>query len=382
MRSDIVNPAERHLQSLDGLRGIAVISVLIYHSTFVNSAGHGAALRVIGNVTSSGWVGVDVFFCLSGFLITSILLKAASNEDFLRNFYIRRVLRIFPLYYVVLLVCMGLTPLLHIQWHGTIPYFIAYLQNYAPYAALSLTCGHISLHLEHFWSLAVEEQFYIVWPFLILFVGARRRFIAIPLTLVVLCPMLRAIAIAVGMQPISLYVWTPFRIDDLAWGAVGALIVRFWPGKTRMWGVLIGTAGLIGIAVLVARQGSLVPEDSLVQRYGFTAIGAAVCALLLLLAAQVEPLTKVFSNASLRWFGKYSYGIYVFHYIFFDMYQPVRHFVAVRTGSKGLGALALVATTFMVGCGLAWLSYNFFEQHFLKMKESLTQHARKPAMAG
>src|SRR5262245_16358318 len=155
-------PASRsHYPGLDGLRGIAILLVILYHNfgfiPFLNY----------------GWLGVDLFFVLSGFLITEILLKTRTTTNYFKNFYTRRVLRIFPLYYLCLILVIVIFPLIK-----NFPYdlsfyrenqvwFWFYLQNWM---LIFKQWNDSAILLNHFWSLAVEEQFYIVWPLLVLLI--------------------------------------------------------------------------------------------------------------------------------------------------------------------------------------------------------------------
>jgi peptidoglycan/LPS O-acetylase OafA/YrhL len=174
-----------HYPALDGLRGVAIIAVIIYHNfPYGNSL--------------FGWLGVDLFFVLSGFLITGILMKSVQQETkkgFLKNFYIRRILRIFPLYYLFLFVFLFLFPTLGILKNEVLEYqedkwwFIFYLQNWL----FTNNIPENSLFLNHFWSLGVEEQYYMLWPLIILLVRKPKRLIGILVGLLILLFIFRSI---------------------------------------------------------------------------------------------------------------------------------------------------------------------------------------------
>jgi peptidoglycan/LPS O-acetylase OafA/YrhL len=117
---------KKHVPALDGLRGAAIIGVLLYHFAVVAYAGKGPMLAMLGAGVNACWVGVDLFFVLSGFLITGILLDTMGKSNYFRNFYIRRALRIFPLYLGVVSVLLAATGVLHLHWSGTIPYLLLY----------------------------------------------------------------------------------------------------------------------------------------------------------------------------------------------------------------------------------------------------------------
>ena len=164
-----INYKRSHYPALDGLRGVAILLVVFYH--FFDFT----------NYFFWGWLGVDLFFVLSGFLITNILLRTLYQPDFLRNFYVRRILRIFPLYYFALILILVVLPFfqsLHLDlsyYQENQAWFWIYLQNWL----FVFKPLHGSKLLLHFWSLAVEEQFYLIWPIIILLVRRPKTLLAI-----------------------------------------------------------------------------------------------------------------------------------------------------------------------------------------------------------
>ena len=158
--------APRHIPALDGVRGIAAATVFVLHygggaqSTF-------APIRILGEALHLGWAGVSLFFVLSGFLITGILWDGFRQEHWWRNFYARRSLRIFPLYYLSLLLALLFALTIDAGQHNlsSLLVYALYLQNIPTLMAHVVQFAHIVL--GHFWSLAVEEQFYLIWPFLL-----------------------------------------------------------------------------------------------------------------------------------------------------------------------------------------------------------------------
>lgn len=154
------NSSSNHIPSLDGYRGLAVLLVISFH--FLSRTGTGP-LAVIASV---GWSGVDAFFVLSGYLITGILYRRRGTHGFFRDFYARRALRLFPLYYFILVAIFLLTPLLHVRWRlGQLPFFF-YGANFS--LSVDQTLGFVGpLRLQHLWTLALEEQFYLLWPWVV-----------------------------------------------------------------------------------------------------------------------------------------------------------------------------------------------------------------------
>ena len=222
------------MPTLDGLRGIAILLVMAFHFwLFGTSTGTTLWEQVYSSVARMGWVGVDLFFVLSGFLITGILYDSRGDSHLLpRLLYARRTVRIFPLYYASLAIFFGLIPLLLTLLHRR---GFADLQNSATAKLFAWTYllnwyeglkgfSVISASLEHFWSLSIEEQFYLAWPLLVLTL-ARRRLMALCAGLMTLAFILRLFLNRMHL-PDAAYMWTFCRTDSLAVGAMLALAAR------------------------------------------------------------------------------------------------------------------------------------------------------------
>ena len=166
-------PAGQYLPQLDGLRGVAISIALLNH--FVIPPDRGLLAWVARNTLTMGWVGVDLFFVLSGYLITGILLRAKAHPHYFRNFFARRVLRIFPLYFLLLAIVFLLSPVLPFGARGPVWPFVTYTSNYwvLLHQLGTLSTGAPYLPLAHTWSLAIEEQFYASLPFLVFFLDPR-----------------------------------------------------------------------------------------------------------------------------------------------------------------------------------------------------------------
>ena len=216
-----VNSNRFYYPALDGLRGVAILLVIIYHNfNFINQS-------------QFGWLGVDLFFVLSGFLITTILLNDAGSPHFLKNFFIRRILRIFPLYFLCLIIFLILFPFLGL-YKKELSFFIAnqwwlwtYLQNWL----YSLFLTDDAKMLTHLWSLAVEEQFYLIWPFIILLVKKPGKLFFIMLTVLFLVFFGRSLlwfSHITDLNYTTLYTFT--RIDGICIGSMVALLMSFRPG--------------------------------------------------------------------------------------------------------------------------------------------------------
>ncbi len=268
-------PNGRHVLAFDGLRGLAVILVLFFHLGAVSFGGHGWLMRWLGNLQLSGWIGVEIFFTLSGFLITRILLQTSRDQHYFRNFYLRRTLRIFPLYYGTLAILGVLALALRLDWNGCLPALLLYVQNFRTGdegLRLALTGKHGPILLAHFWSLAVEEQFYLFWPLLVWLLRGRRLFLAGPILIVIVCPLLRVVALREGVAFAPLRYWTFFHLDTLAWGALGAGVSSFCTAPfERVFRISVLLTGSLGCAaVLIAEHGRVLERSPVTVTVFFT----------------------------------------------------------------------------------------------------------------
>src|SRR5512137_2924489 len=286
-----------HHPALDGMRGVAVLMVLAFHLLHVDGEG-GTLERAILGATRSGWAGVDLFFVLSGFLITGILLDARGGPGYFRAFYARRVLRIFPLYYaylaVLFLAVPALLPALDVR-RETQGWLWTYLGN----VLFAREGGfQASPFTGHFWSLAVEEQFYLFWPFLV-WLLPRRWLAAACLGLVAGAFALRFAIHRTTFNATAAYVLTPARMDALAMGALVAIAARepaWWPRVRRAapW-VLVASAA--AIAAVWVHQGGLFGGDPVVQVWAFGPLAAGFAAVLVLAIADgASPLSRALSR--------------------------------------------------------------------------------------
>jgi peptidoglycan/LPS O-acetylase OafA/YrhL len=214
-----------HVPALDGIRGLAILMVMLYHLTLPPAA---ALDRVWAGIASFGWAGVDLFFVLSGFLITGILFDAKGGKHYFRNFYARRTLRIFPLYYAVMMVLLVIVPRLpfahaarYAAASGDQIWYWTYLSNFALGWRHEWNLGSLDLA----WSLAIEEQFYLLWPAVVFLLG-RRALIGICGAVIVAALAARTALTLWGAHPIPIHVLTPCRMDSLALGALVALAAR------------------------------------------------------------------------------------------------------------------------------------------------------------
>lgn len=365
MRSEQVLTAAKneHIGALDGLRAAAILLVLLYHLTPGRESSRGLQ-TLLFKVADIGWSGVDLFFVLSGFLITTKLLAARDDEHRFRDFYIRRALRIFPLYYATLVVVLLLVPAFTAFPFGDVKTQLAYWFYYSNFRAGDLATDAL-LPLGHFWSLAIEEQFYLLWPAVIFFCR-RRVSIAICLAIPIVTTLLRYAFATNGAEWTVTYGWTFCRADGLALGALLALwrpSVRFSAVAFALAAPVCAWAAWRDTATLVVR--SLDIPVAIFVRTLMPLAASIVFAALLVFALKLRPLARVLSIAPLRMLARYSYGIYVFHVLLLPTLSAL---ILPRFASPNVAALTLFVVGTLASLALAIVSYHAFEVHFLRLK--------------
>jgi len=371
-------PANRiYFPALDGLRGVAFLMVFATHYFQL----------------PWGWGGVDVFFVLSGFLITGILYDSRGQPHRLRSFYVRRTLRIFPLYYGLMLLLLLSYPIFRWQWNLHWLVWPAYLGNFvrdlrafapgspfqrmADAQLLSRVFPRVQLYFGHFWSLCVEEQFYLIWPWVVFWLPGRRKLLCVCLAWVAVCPLLRLLASHTLPQFMldqeALYRSTPFRIDALLLGGAIALARRGPSPRRLLIAARIGFAALFSVLLLwlaldpAARH---TPEGYVYPPWRFTwglTFIDVLSACLIVMALESGSLTfRLFNLRPLRWLGRISYGAYVFHDILHVEWIRV---ALTFTGHWKIATAALgLASTLL----LAWASFRWFETPFIRLKDRWT----------
>ncbi|HVY94890.1 MAG TPA: acyltransferase [Bryobacteraceae bacterium] len=361
-----VSTPDSRIIELDGLRGIAILLVLLTHFFSYSMMGRqwsGVAALAM-KVTEPGWLGVDLFFVLSGFLITGILLNARGDCHYARNFYMRRALRILPLYLAVLLLML-------VSYRGSGPAVLLGLAmsiNVAPILHIAVPLGGAAL-----WSLAVEEHFYLIWPWIVRAV----RPATLGAVCISICLLEPAIRAAFRFQVDDVYFYSWFRFDGLAWGALIAVLVhlRRLRGETSgkkplMMGALLIAVSLAAIA-LGLPHGILHRANRLGAAFQFALAEMALAGFVLMVVTN----TGSRAGAILRFpllllFGDLSYCLYITHEMVAGLIDKIAsHFVDLNAQMSRFSFISIRAALAIALClGIAILSRNFFERPILALK--------------
>jgi peptidoglycan/LPS O-acetylase OafA/YrhL len=368
-----------HLPALDGLRGLAV-AIVVWHNAALTGPGFGsgAVAGLLNLAANLGWMGVQLFFVLSGFLITGILLDEKGAPHQFRNFYMRRSLRIFPLYYAVLifafmiLPALGSSPAWSIVDTSREIWYWTYLDNWV----VSIEGGGGGL--SHFWSLAVEEQFYLLWPFAVIMLR-RRALFGMCLLLIASAPLARVLMIQYDFElaKSAAYEFTIARWDALGMGALLAMIVRHrpWLERTIASAPLV-TCGVLGYMVLyIALNHNFAPVE-----HGIAAFNQSVAALMFAIVLfngifpagdRLSRWQTLLQRPALRHIGKYSYAIYVFHFPIVVGFVPLweKYFAKYHQLHPSLDTVGRVCAAGISSYLLSRCSWYFLEQPFLRLKK-------------
>jgi peptidoglycan/LPS O-acetylase OafA/YrhL len=351
------------MPELDSLRGVAILLVVFYHGFFWSNGltGLSGFAKLFVNLTRIGWLGVNLFFVLSGFLITGILIDSQTNKHYYRRFYVRRALRILPAFYALLLILSFIPS----QSRAYLILSFFYLSNLASPLGIPMTYTML-------WSLAVEEHFYFVWPASVRLFSGRALMIC-AMTIVCAEPFLRAWYFFRHWPEGSGYL-TWLVADGLAMGSILAMAVRL-PQFTRRR-MALSVFAAIGVAASMSLLGA---------RYGILTQRRLLGACLLLTVAHLFflgtlGLTLLLGTSGwkrlvnvpvLQFFGEISYGLYLIHWLFFSGYDAVVHKYWPSAHLSG-GRMGPLLLRFICAAGLAsisaFLSRRYFEAPFLRLK--------------
>ncbi len=364
----------RHIPALDGLRGFAILLVFIFHYGGGSSSPN-PVLHFIGLVRVGLWIGVPLFFVLSGYLITGILWVSYSNQHWWKNFYIRRSLRIFPLYYLSLAI-IGVTAFgfgdVHRYFQHIWP-FALYLQN-LPFAFTMSDLGSPARG-DIYWSLAVEEHFYLVWPFLLFTARTLRQARLYCVAIFVLSFAFRIYGTSPAHEILFIPGNTLSRVGELAIGAYLALLAQdsqtTWDRATH-YAPTIAILSFVTYVALGCYTGTLAPVSRGMIVFGMPCVGILFGTVLMLCMRQGTWMERCAETRWLRKLGKISYGVYIYHALAMPLAVAASMLVLPQSAHNAfLGARFIFGALFSVGFAL--ISFKFFESPFLILKDRFTQ---------
>jgi peptidoglycan/LPS O-acetylase OafA/YrhL len=363
-----------YYKSFNGLRGFAVLTVFIHHY---------AGFIGVPWIPPWTWEGVDLFFVLSGFLITGILYDSLEGQHFFRNFYVRRALRIFPLFYGVFVLLLLLTPILHLHYHKSLLFFVFYVGNLAvpllnldtnnPTVIWIVHHGHAVWvsNIGHLWSLCIEEQFYLIWPTVIWLVRDRKKLMQV-CGFLILATILGRIYLWAHCSTLHLeryfIAWSTYtRCDTILIGAWMALWLR-----GNAFSILtlrcISVAVISGSSIALFAAIKLLPSNEPIffspamSTIGFTLVALISAGLILWCLDEESLVARSFQLRSLSALGAISYGFYVLHALPESLWEIVRH----RYPESNY---AIPFLAFGLTLALATLSFRYLETPFLRLKK-------------
>jgi peptidoglycan/LPS O-acetylase OafA/YrhL len=361
--------------ALGGIRAFAL--TLIFYVHYGGGFTGGRIVHLLDWVRERCWFSLDLTFVLSGFLITGILYDTQADSHFFKRFFGRRAIRIFPIFYLVATLLLLLTPLLHYKWTWLQLTFLIYIGNFFAtsnlglYVIRSTSHPHMTVFISHFWSLFVEEQFYLFWPLIVWKIRDRVRLLRVAIALCAFSFVLRTIVVYTTSGFVAEH-WTnhtlPFRFDTILMGGILALVLRGpeadrWQRACR-WIFLAGGAIVLLILLLPSHI-----SESLTRAVGVTFVAIASAGLVGCTLRTGSIAYRFFGMRPLRYFGRYSYGFFILHILYFEMWIQLRLFLTRKLHSPDLGGMLMFVITFAAIFLAAKVSYDLFEVRFLRLKK-------------
>lgn len=374
---------QHRIAALDGVRAIAIVLVMLHHMTPDHDSDRGVR-SLLFKIADAGWSGVDLFFVLSGILITGILLRVREGRSTLRSFYVRRLLRIVPAYFFALAVVFFVVPAL-LRWYGVPPFerqwpYWLYVSNYVRESWAPL---HQLFYMSHFWSLAAEMQFYLLWPIVVIsfrpFVVA--RVIAIGLFVAVV---IRLAATLQGAHWTVTFGFLPCRMDGLLVGCLIALgIHERWLEAARIRAGVWVAFAVFSLALGYCLWRGLVrgifagneTAPVVILRTVLPTIAVACYGAMTVIALTNRPIALALSWRGFAPVARYSYGAYIIHYLLLPLFL-MWFGPAVLRGHFAFGPDMAIYVFFLIASGatfaLAFVSFHLLEKHFLALAHRIT----------
>ena len=358
MRATSTHPAG-YVPVLDGIRGLAILLVITYHYFgFLD-------------IFSMGWAGVDLFFVLSGYLITSRLMATRNVSHYFGKFYRNRALRILPVYYFSLLAFyIGFNWLLS---PANLPSFQYYNRHWLSFVLFFENWAFIREmpaqdQLLHFWSLAIEEQFYLIWPFIILFLSGKKYFIALLTGAVVLIILSRSWVYFqhTTFKEFPYYFCNTFlRMDGFIIGG-GLFLARQKKTGLQSGNLLVVLAALLAAGIFFTNS---TQANTFISTVGYTVLALFFAGLINhCLSNKTGVMNRIFSAGWIRFLGKISYGLYIYHWIIYRVMQPRFNDWMKNILGNELSNWVSLVLCLALSLAVSVISYFYFEKYFLKLK--------------
>lgn len=368
--------------ALDGLRGLAVLAVYLFHYGG-GLRSHNPVFRLAGYATQAGWMGVELFFALSGFLITGLLWADLQNQNSLNNYFRRRARRILPVYYGALLAATVAALLWGAAPQELRPLFVyaAFAQNIPPLLSVAMRYP-APLPLHHLWTVAVEVQFYLIWPALLRSTRTRHHALQLCGGMFLLCCLFRVAVFWPNQETAALVAdWSPCLLTRAGGLALGSALALLGPAHTariaRRWAIPALLGSLLLFAAVQWHSGNLLLASPAQFVFALPAVEIG-CAALLVFALQPGRWRSSLSFAPLRWLGRISYGFYVLHILLEPLFDAIGASVAhASQGSTYLLVRVLVALP--ISAAAAWLSFNLVEKPLLRRHADPARLSPRPS---
>jgi peptidoglycan/LPS O-acetylase OafA/YrhL len=371
-QDQIVDAKRRYLPCLEGIRGYGFLLVFCGHYILANRLAHPGTIRLklLTAVSSLGLFAVPAFFVLSGYLIGGILYHTRNREGYFKVFYVRRILRVFPVFYLTLLAIAGFSAVKHIPLDGHFWSHFLYIQN----LELGMADRGVGrLAMTHFWSLAVEEQFYLIWPLVVWRFRDARQLIGISAATILLCCLIRFSAPLLGISVRDLSFFTLTRVDAVLLGVLLSLTIETDLVRSikpyAKWAALLGIVSMATLGVLKGETWAMstyTGKETWITLANFSGV-----AILMAVLEEGSVLNRICSQKWICMFGALSYSLYVFHAVYqqfftVDVTNYLCRYMRISYATLFAAALALSVTF-----ALSLLSMKFLEMPLVSLKKHI-----------
>lgn len=372
--------------SLDGLRFFAFLVVFLHHVLPSPLADDSYIDHILLTFKKNGWVGVDLFFVLSGFLITMLLLKERDKYGnfSVKNFWVRRSLRIWPLYFLALITGFFIIPFIYSHFLGqdyTDPKYIHEIKTQLPlyatflgnWAVVQNSYSSFS-NIAHLWTISLEEQFYLVWPLILMFIRNLKSTLIVGIFIIISTLIYRYYLNFIGTQHPHIYTNTFARIDILVFGALIALIMFYRPkllsGIRKIFILPFQILSLVILSYILYRVSLFEPYLIRNGTFGYLVIALFMSYYTLSALQTSSTFARFLSWKPYVWLGKISYGLYVWHILGIETARNL-----LKNSNFGY-MIPLIA--FIITIAISYISYRFFESAFLRLKTKFTKITSRP----